>query len=207
MSSLSAPSSAIGPPFSTLSLSLLNTLSGYLYRARHGCSVPRRGVLFFHPAPSSFPLAPSVSTLLPGLPLSVRTVAASAPSSLATQTSINFAGSGPAVFQFRVSPVNAKHGPRYDEMVVGRRSVERVHGRGRVSVCGLFSAFRHCTHTHTRAHGSRKRGWKLAGERGTAGIGGKGVSRLTRKIYYICTPSRFRVTTAHARGKRFFGRI
>ena len=42
---------------------------------------------------------------------------ASAPSSLATQTSINFAGSGPAVFQFRVSPVNAKHGPRYDEMV------------------------------------------------------------------------------------------
>lgn len=33
--------------------------------------------------------------------------AASAPSSLATQTSINFAGSGPTVFQFRVSTVNA----------------------------------------------------------------------------------------------------
>lgn len=32
---------------------------------------------------------------------------ASAPSSLATQTSINFAGSGPTVFQFRVSTVNA----------------------------------------------------------------------------------------------------
>lgn len=33
--------------------------------------------------------------------------AASAPSSFATQTSINFAGSGPTVFQFRVSTVNA----------------------------------------------------------------------------------------------------
>lgn len=32
---------------------------------------------------------------------------ASAPSSLATQTSINFAGSGPTVFQFRVSTMNA----------------------------------------------------------------------------------------------------
>lgn len=109
MSSLSAPSSAIGPLF---------------FRLTHDTDALflTRGVLFSLPLPAPivtggwlvlFLLCFRVYLFLYGRPV------ASAPSSLATQTSINFAGSGPAVFQFRVSPVNAKHGPRYDEMVAG----------------------------------------------------------------------------------------
>jgi len=69
-----------------------------------------------HPLPPDHPSpVPSRcahrSSLHSGFPLSARGRGAaprcSLPSSLATQTSINFAGSGPTVFQFRVSTLNA----------------------------------------------------------------------------------------------------
>lgn len=100
-----APSSAIGPIPRTILPPPRPTplLNRSFFFSRYSVS-PLSSIVY--PFPPPLPFFPDRAYIRVFLFLHAVAVA-SAPSSLATQTSINFAGSGPTVFQFRVSTMNA----------------------------------------------------------------------------------------------------